>query len=563
MVFSLLGRNRLGLVLAFGSMVVSTLLLMLMPLWVRHLLASILPQAEMAKLAQNLALGLLLFVSSQLSAYGWELMRLRLSHQSCAQVRRKLFSKILYSQMPFFLGQPSGDIVSRLTADLKVFQDGLFWGVFQFIPSVMALAGLTALMLANSLLVGSLTFILLIPFALAIHWFVMHVHGQSKRAQEKQGRLAHLTEESIRGIKEIKAFGRETHMEKRFGEINDQVLTAQIQQDRYRILHSTLVPVVLFLGLLVLIFFCNWLVSQKQLSQKNLTFYLACLAFSFSPTLKMSYSFGFMSKMVPVLDRFREIWRQPSEPANGRPTLIEPKPVPFQGAIQFRRLHFSYGQEFALRDINCAVAGGETVLLIGANGSGKTTLFHLLLRFLNPTDGSIHIDGIDIRQFPLVALRGQLGYLPQEPVLIEGTIAENIVFAKPSASMEDMRRAAESAHVDEFVHRLAQGYQTPIGPYGCFLSVGQRQRIALARIFLRDPGILLLDEPASAMDQESIASFKDSLQSWPGKRTIMLASHSPKTFLPVERFLFLGQGQLTERAGPEQSLLKGPLPGRP
>jgi ABC-type multidrug transport system fused ATPase/permease subunit len=217
-----------------------------------------------------------------------------------------------------------------------------------------------------------------------------------------------------------------------------------------------------------------------------------------------------------------------------------------QGVIEFQDVGFSYPQGFQLHNVNLFIKAGETVAIVGPNGSGKTTLLSLIPRFLEADKGTIRIDGLDVKEYSVHGLRRDIAFVFQEPVLFYGTLLENLSFAKPEASVEDVFAAARAAHVEDFALKLPDGYETQIGQYGSNLSVGQRQRISIARALLKDPKILIMDEPTSALDAESDFLITDSLSLLMKNRTTIIVSHRVSTIRTADRIVLMDRGRLAE-----------------
>jgi ABC-type multidrug transport system fused ATPase/permease subunit len=549
----MLWEERSAFIPAVVCMGVTAGLLMAAPYWVRNLVDNILPARSFSLLTRHMLLGFLLLGCIQGFSYIRDYLRLRLTQSICARTRRKLFEKIVQIPVRYIPEQRIGDILSRVSNDVKVLQEGLLWGVFVFLPSSVILIGLTGMMFHYSLVLGVVTFFLFFPLIWIFHYFVIRIRRRSRAAQEQMAYLNNMVEESLTGLKEIKIFRQEERVKRRFEELNQRSLAAHISQEKMRVLLVAVVPTLAFIGVGFLVIFCAWMISRGMLELSSLVAFLTCIGLAFSPVQRLTRSIGFISRIYAVMDRFDEIFQSPSEQIS---SSHQPDLPIVQGQIRFEKVGFHYDNGFSMQELNLEAIPGEIVAIVGPSGSGKTTLLNLLQRFLEPDSGVISIDGWNIERYNLDSLRRQIGFVPQEPVLFDGTLMENLTFARPDSDMERVLEAARSAHVHEFASKLPLEYNTPIGQHGCRLSTGQRQRVAIARMFLTDPRILIMDEPTSALDSESEFLIQDSLKCLFSGRTTFIVAHRMNTLRDADRILVLNNGRIVENGTPDTLLKK-------
>lgn len=549
----ILWQHHRQLALALLCIGMATGLLLLIPMWAKTLVQEILPARHLPSLNRHLILGVLLVVFIQAALFAKDFIRLRLSHRIGADVREQLFGKILTMPLRLIPEHRGGDLISRLSNDITVFQDGLMRGIFRLIPNAIMLICLLVMMFVYSLRLSGITILLIGPMGWAIYFFVGKIRRKAKEAQEKLALLNNLVEETVLGIKEIKSFGQEEQVRGKFREMNSRSLDAYVAQDRLRALHPASVLVVTILCVAILILVSAWLVIRGGVALDELAAFLTCLALTLSPIQEITGSVGFISRIYAVLDRFEEILVQESESLHDASLPVFPD---VKGEVSLRSVSFSYPQGFELKNISLRIAAGETVAIVGASGAGKSTLLNLLPRFLETAEGSIEIDGLNVQSYSLASLRRQFAWVPQEPVLFYGTLAENLSFSRPDAEWREIENAARAAHVEEFVQKFPDGYRTQVGPYGSKLSAGQRQRVAIARALLSKARILILDEPTSALDPESEHMIQDALGRLKQDHTILIVAHRLSTIRHVDRIFVLDNGRLAEQGTHEELLAR-------
>lgn len=527
-----------------GLIVLSSGFTLMLPIWAKHLIGTVLPKKDISLLAVNIALGMLLVLCLQLAKFGRDFRKYKLTNRVCASIRRQIFEKMM--KLPFLLmgDQKRGDLISRISNDTQVFREGMISGLFVMVPNLVTIIGLLVVMLWHSIHLSLILLVILPLIALSIRHFSAKIRKGAKIAQETLSLLNSLVEESACGFKEIKSFVNERQVEKRFDSVNTHVMDAFNFQDRLVALGPVTTNLLAFAGIVFLVFSSAWVVFRGMLTIGDLTAFLTCLLLLINPIEHLANSFGFISRMEAVLDRFQDMMEMTEEKESiNRYDDICIK----SGRITFDHVDYTYPQGFCLNDIHFTVDPGETVAIVGPSGEGKTTLINLVPRFLTPRQGVIRIDGTDIAKCNVDSLRKQIGFMFQEPILFDTTLEENLLLAKPDASSSEMLAAARAAHVDEFASKLANGYKTQVGRYASHLSVGQRQRISIARALLSDPKILILDEPTSALDSESEELIHQALTTLCKNRTTLIVAHQLSTIRHADRIIVIDKGRIAEQ----------------
>jgi subfamily B ATP-binding cassette protein MsbA len=294
----------------------------------------------------------------------------------------------------------------------------------------------------------------------------------------------------------------------------------------------------------LLFFVAGFYISRGVLDPGNFTVVLFCLGVLFVSARRLFKVYGEFQQALSAAERVFEM-------LDSRPSIRETPDArelpPFREEIRFENLSFSYGDEPVLRDVDLRIPRGEAVALVGASGSGKTTLTNLLPRFFDPTSGRVTVDGVDLRQVTLKSLRAQIGVVTQEPVLFDDTVRNNIAYGLADCTMEEVIRVARATQAHEFIERLPEGYETMLGERGARLSMGQRQRVTIARALLKDAPILILDEATSALDAESESLVQQALDVLMQGRTSIVIAHRLTTVRNVNRILVLDRGRIVEQ----------------
>ena len=473
-------------------------------------------------------------------------------------LRNRLYGHLQQLELSFFDRQQTGQLMSRATVDLQAVRFFLGYGLIFIGQSLLSILLAAAAMFALRPDLAALS-LAPVPFVILI----AHRYGKHSRPalQEAQQRIAELTaeaEENVSGIRVIKAFAQEARQLRRFersvGRVFEQQMTATRIQARYTPLISFLPN----LGLAVVLLVGGRQVIDHSLSIGAFTAFYAYLLMLISPMRTLGYMLSAAQRATASGARIFELLDR--QPAITVPEGAPPLPAgPGRVSFEHVGLTFAGTNRPALHDIDLDIAAGQTVALVGAMGSGKTALTSLLPRLYEATEGTVRIDGARVDQVDLPSLRREIALVTDDPFLFSATVHDNIAYARPDATREDVERAARAAQADGFIARLPKGYDTLIGERGLTLSGGQRQRIAIARAVLADPRILVLDDATSSVDASTEQEIKLALRAVMSGRTTFVIAHRLSTIALADEIVVLEDGTVAARGTHDELLSSSPL----
>lgn len=469
-------------------------------------------------------------------------------------IRNQLYQKITSLSLGFFSEERKGDIIARMSGDVQEIENSIMASLdMLFKNPILVIAYFTTLLIISWQL--TLFTILFVPL---FGWFMGLVGRKLKQNSVKAQNLWSDTmsqvEETLGGLRIIKAFSAEEKMNARFDKINsnyrDSILKVTIRQ---QLAH----PMSEFLGTLMIVivlWFGGTLVLNEQvLSGPTFIYYLVMLYSIINPLKELSKASYAIMKGLASIERVDKILK--AEVAIKEPE----KPIhlnSFEHQIEFRHVSFRYAEQWVLRDINLVIPKGKTVALVGQSGSGKSTLVDLIPRYYDVQEGEVLIDGINVRDLGVRSLRHLIGNVNQEAILFNDTFFNNITFGVDHATQEEVDRAARIANAYEFIMESEKGFDTNIGDRGSKLSGGQRQRISIARAILKNPPILILDEATSALDTESERLVQDALERLMSTRTTVAIAHRLSTIKHADEICVLHEGRIVERGTHEELIEK-------
>ncbi len=460
-----------------------------------------------------------------------------------ADLRTTTFDHLLQLSLDYFGGKRTGDLMARIGSETDRICVFLSLHALDFATDVLMI-GMTAVILFSINPWLALVTLLPLPF---IAWMIHVVRDKLRTGFEKIDRVwsevTNVLADTIPGIRVVKAFAQESREAGRFREANHHNLVVNDKLNATWSLFTPTVSLLTEIGLLVVWAFGIWLVSRSEITVGVLTAFIAYIGRFYTRLDSMSRIVSVTQKAAAGAKRIFDILDHVSnvpEPAN--PVKVGAA----QGRIELRDIGFRYGSRAIIRGLNLDIRPGEMIGLVGHSGSGKSTLVNLICRFYDVTEGGIHVDGHDLRQYAVADHRRNIGLVLQEPFLFFGTIAENIAYGRPGATRADIVAAARAAHAHEFILRLPHGYDSLVGERGQGLSGGERQRISIARALLIDPRILILDEATSSVDTETEKEIQKALDNLVQGRTTIAIAHRLSTLRKADRLVVMDRGQVVE-----------------
>ena len=460
-----------------------------------------------------------------------------------ADLRTTTYEHLLRMSLEYFGGKRTGDLMSRIGSESDRICVFLSLHLLDFASDILMLI-MTAVILIS--INPWLALVTLVPLPFIV-WMIRSVRFRLQTGFEKIDRVwsevTSVLADTIPGVRVVKAFAQEDREAARFREANKHNLAVNDKINKIWSLFSPSVSLLTELGLLVVWAFGIWLVSKGSITVGVLMAFIAYISRFYGRLDSMSRIVSVTEKSASAAKRIFDILDHVSSvPEPTQPVKLER----VEGRIELRNVSFRYGNREVNRGINLTIEPGEMIGLVGHSGSGKSTLVNLICRFYDVTEGSIRVDGVDVRSFPIADYRRNIGLVLQEPFLFFGTIADNIAYGKPHASQADIIAAARAAHAHEFILRLPQGYDSMVGERGQGLSGGERQRISIARALLIDPRILIMDEATSSVDSETEKEIQKALENLVQGRTTIAIAHRLSTLHRANRLVVLDRGQIVE-----------------
>jgi len=457
----------------------------------------------------------------------------------------------------YFDRTPQGEIMSRISGDAGNLGKIGFM-IFQILPEFLTVTVLLIGLFRIDVILAVMTLIMMPGMMMILKKILKKIKKTARKRQDQRGELNSLIQESLSGIRVVKAFATEQDEIEKYEEKNMEVLNTEYKNKKVEARISPINEVattILTVG--VLLYGGNKVIVDANFTAGDLVSFLTSLGLMFEPLKKMIKRGSDLVSIMPSADRVMELLDELPEVVEKEDAInygnLSPK-------VRFKNLKFKYGKEldYAINDINFEAKAGEIIALVGRSGSGKTTLVNLIPRFYEIEDGSITIDGMDIRDLKIKELRDHIGLVPQETFLFSGSIYSNILYgAGRDVTKDDVINASKMANAHNFIIEFENGYDQEVGERGTLMSGGQKQRIAIARALLKNPEIMILDEATSALDTESERLVQDALEKLMVGRTTFVIAHRLSTIINADKIIVMNKGKIAESGSHQELLSKG------
>lgn len=468
-------------------------------------------------------------------------------------LRQRLHTHLLSLSPAFYERERVGELVSRLSADIGTIGEVLTGSIVGAAQQGFVLAGALVLMVWIHPLLTGVMLLAIPPIAVAAVLFGTRFARLSKERQDLVAQSTVAAEESLAGIRTVQAFGREALERERYGRSIDAVLALSLRLAHLWGAYQALVSMLAFTAVTLVIWYGASLLLADELTPGELTSFMLYTGSAGAAIASLTHVWGSLKGAAGSTRRVRDLLATAplvADPPAPR-ALVAPRSFAFEG------VSFAYASNpdaLALDSVSLRAAPGDVIALVGPSGGGKTTLASLLVRFYDPQRGSVRVGGVDVREVRLADLRAAIGYVTQDVFLFGGTVAENLRYGKPDATPDELCAAAEAAHALAFVEALPDGFETVLGERGVRLSAGQRQRLAIARVILENPGIVVLDEATSALDAESEHAVGQAFERLLEGRTTLVIAHRLATVRRATAVVVLDAGRIVEQGTHDELL---------
>jgi ABC-type multidrug transport system fused ATPase/permease subunit len=474
-------------------------------------------------------------------------------------MRREVFARLQRLPVNYFDQRASGDLMTRVIEDVNSVERVLIDGTEQGTVALLSVFGVMGFLFYSN---PTLAWVAMIPLpilAAGALWYTLTAHRRYRAQRLAASAMNALLMDNLQGVRQIKAYGRQAHEDERFARRADDLRQGTLGVMRVWANYSPAMSLAAALGSVLVLWVGGRMVMGGTMKLGELVGFLFFLALFYEPIGRLHGLNQMLQAARAAGERVFDILDAAPEEADGA-RRRESLRLPVRGEVAFEAVHFSYGpQRVVLREVSLRARPGQMIALVGPTGAGKSTLVNLLPAFYEPTAGRITIDGQDISRISLEALRAQISVVSQEPFLFNGTVRENILYGKLNATEPELTAAARAANCHEFISRLPEGYDSRVGERGVKLSVGEKQRVSIARALLKNAPILILDEATASVDTATERLIQEALERLMANRTSFVIAHRLSTIRDADLILVLRRGQIVERGTHDELLEFGGL----
>ena len=527
-----------------------------LPSWLDDVLKPLLAGSSKMQIAVAAAvMGVVIALLGALASYVANYYTESVGQWVANDLRMRTYHHLERLSLGYFDTHQTGALLSTITSDIQTIQNFASSSTLSIVIDLLTIVGMLGVMFwlnwDFTLIVVAVTPIML----LMASRFKKVVTKATREVRRQQSNMVAVVQQGLESVRVVKAFGRQDLEQQELGEVSRATLEAALKARKVKALLSPMIAIIVSLCTAIVLWRGSALILEGTMTAGGLIVFLAYLAQFFKPVKDLASITNQIAQTAVGVERVRGILDA---------DIVIPEfpdahdPDPFRGEIEFEEVGFAYAADTpVLQRVSFTIKPGQMVGIVGATGGGKSTIVSLIPRFYDPTVGKVKIDGVDIRQYKLQALRNQIGYVLQETVLFRGTVRDNIAYGRAGATEEEVLEAAKLANADEFIARMPHGYDTLVGERGETLSGGQRQRIGIARALIRNNPILILDEPTAALDTESERAVIEALDRLMEGRTVITIAHRLSTIRNCDKILVLKDGVVAEEGTHDELLALG------
>lgn len=535
------------------------------PQFIRIAFDTVIPNGELKGFIY-LSLGFILFYIVRAGlGYAGMYLSYAFTQNIISDIRIRAYSRLLKLPVERFTKERSGSLVSRVVSDVNALEGMIQAGATRLMGQLFSILVVATILIAMNWQLALVNLVVMPLLAGITRYYQVPLRQASRKIRKRVGEMTAVASEAISNIQVVKVFANEPLEINNFAVENNNYVKLNLNRRKDVGMMESLITLAAEYGIGAILVIGGWLTVQGNLSLGELTAFLLYQRMLQTPVISVMFFNNQLQAGMAALERVADLL-DAKEETEGEATLLPSSDIEFE--VEFRNVSFTFpeAEAYALKEFSCCILQGQTVAFVGPSGAGKSTITKLISRLYDPSSGEILLGGQDIRKYKLAALRRAIAIVPQEPTLFSGSVKENIRYAKPSATDNDIIQAAELANAHEFIQLLPAGYDTEIGERGIKLSGGQKQRIAIARAILKEAKVLILDEATSALDSESETVIQDALEGLFAKRqrttgnittgniTSIVIAHRLSTIHNADKIIVLDAGQIVEE-GTHQKLM--------